>query len=90
MEINLEADATGQKKGGGISLPFTSTAPPKVKIGNKGKGRSRIAALKVNFIKWSINGGMNGSRGKEAGRDLAASGVRDGENNAMIVSLLLD
>jgi len=33
---------------------------------------------------------MNGSRGKEAGRDLAASGVRDGENNAMIVSLLLD
>jgi len=51
MEINLEADATGQKKGGGISLPFTSTAPPKVKIGNKGKGRSRIAALKVNFIK---------------------------------------
>ena len=50
MEINLEADATGQKKGGGISVPFNS-APPKVKVGNKGKGRSRIAALKVNLIK---------------------------------------
>jgi hypothetical protein len=49
MEIKLDVDATGRKRGSGQMAspsPF-ATVPPKVKVGAK-SGQARIAALKVN------------------------------------------
>lgn len=47
MEINIEADATGRKVEGRSMSTLDNVAPPKVKVGNRRKGHSRIAALKV-------------------------------------------
>jgi hypothetical protein len=51
MEIKLDVDATGRKRGSDMgSSPFTAqqfATVPKVKVGAK-SGQARIAALKVN------------------------------------------